>query len=119
MYKGLYYDEVKEEIRTRIEGLINDYPESYAIKYIEHIKDEITGGDCGSFTMNRLEAQDNVLNNKVMLSNAVEYYDTDYAIIGEWFINDEWELMDVFIREHIFEMYHDEMVHDIYEENEE
>ena len=119
MYKGLYYDEVKEEIRTRIEVLLNDYPESYAIRYIEHIKDEITGNDCGSFTMNRLEAQDNVLNNKVLFTNAVEYFDVDSSLIGEWLLNDEWEKMDGYIREYIFALYHEEMIHDIYEENEE
>lgn len=117
MYKGMYYDEVKEEIRTRIEGLIEDYGEDDAIVYIEKERDAVTGNDCGSFTMNRIEAQDNVLNNKVLLSNAFDYFDLDYAVIGEMFICDEWEQMDVIIREYIFELYHGEIVHDIYEEN--
>ena len=117
MYRGMYYDEVKEEIRTRIEGLLEDYEEDDAIRYIEHERDSITGNDCGSFTMSRIEAQDNVLNNKVLFTNAYEYFEIDSATIGEWFLSDEWESMDVIIREYIFELYHEEMVHDIYEEN--
>lgn len=117
MYRGMYYDEVKEEIRTRIEGLIEDYSEDDAIRYIEKERDAITGNDCGSYTMSRIEAQDNVLNNKVLFTSAYEYFETSPAEIGEWFLSDEWETMDVYIRLYIFDMYYDEMVRDIYEEN--
>lgn len=117
MYRGMYYDEVKEEIRTRIEGLIEDYKEEDAIRYIENERDAITGNDCGSFTMSRIEAQDNVLNNKALLTSAVDYLEIDYSLIGEMFIGDQWEAMDVIIREYIFEIHHEEMIYDIYEEN--
>lgn len=61
-------------------------------------EDSITGNASGSYTFNNNLAKEYVLENIDLLHDAVVDFCLDYSEIGEKFINEEWEYLDVTIR---------------------
>lgn len=61
------------------------------------INDSITGNASGSYTFNSYTAKEYVFDNIDLLNEAItEFCEAD--VIGEKFLNEEWEWMDVTIR---------------------
>lgn len=60
--------------------------------------DSVTGNASGSYTFNRLQAKEYVLANMDLLSEMCLEFGEDGETIGNKFLNDEWEWMDVSIR---------------------
>ena len=59
--------------------------------------DSVTGNASGSYTFNSYTAKEYVFDNIDLLNEAItEFCETD--VIGEKFLNEEWEWMDVTIR---------------------
>lgn len=61
-------------------------------------EDSVTGNASGSYTFSRAQAQEYVTDNIDLLKDACEEFGTDAALVGEWFLSDDWEKMDVTIR---------------------
>ena len=60
--------------------------------------DSVTGNASGSYTFSRAQAQEYVKDNIDLLEDACEEFGTDAATVGEWFLSEDWEKMDVTIR---------------------
>lgn len=61
------------------------------------IEDSVTGNVCGSYTLSRQQAKEYVLDNMDLLRQAYDEFDYNDKL-GEHFINEDWETMDVIIR---------------------
>lgn len=103
-----YYEAVKEDVK---EYLKNDAPEFapedllYSRSSMEGdlyddlwAADSITGNGSGSYTFNRYTAQEYVSVNLDLLREACREFGVESSKIGEKFLDDEWEWMDVTIR---------------------
>lgn len=103
-----YYEAVKEDVK---EYLKNDAPEFapedllYSRSSMEGdlyddlwAVDSITGNGSGSYTFNRYTAQEYVSSNLDLLREACQDFGVESSEIGEKFLDDEWEWMDVTIR---------------------
>lgn len=62
------------------------------------IADGITGNANGSYTFSRRMAQEYVMDNIDILDEACSEFGTEYSTIGEKFLAEDWEWMDVTIR---------------------
>ena len=60
--------------------------------------DSVTGNASGSYTFNRHQAQEYVMDNIELLNEACEEFGINMATVGEKFLNEEFEWMDVTIR---------------------
>ena len=60
--------------------------------------DSVTGNASGSYTFNRYQAQEYVMDNIELLNDACEEFGTNTETVGEKFLNEEFEWMDVTIR---------------------
>lgn len=60
--------------------------------------DSVTGNASGSYTFNRYQAQEYVMDNIELLNEACEEFGTNTETVGEKFLNEEFEWMDVIIR---------------------
>ena len=60
--------------------------------------DSVTGNASGSYTFNRWQSKEYVMDNLDDLLAACNDFCIDSATIGEKFINEEWEYFDVTIR---------------------
>ena len=60
--------------------------------------DSVTGNASGSYTFNRYQAQEYVMDNIELLKEACEEFGTKTETVGEQFLNEEFEWMDVTIR---------------------
>lgn len=60
--------------------------------------DSVTGNASGSYTFNRWKAQEYVIDNMDLLTEMCSEFGIDNATIGEKFLDEEWEWMDVSIR---------------------
>lgn len=71
---------------------------------IEHLNDElwtcdsVTGNASGSYTFNRLEAREYVIDNMDLLNEAIEVFCIDAETVAEKFLAENWEYFDVTIR---------------------
>ena len=90
-----------EEMKTNINDVLNwneydttDFDELYDGMWID---DYITGNGSGSYTFNRYEAQEYVLQNMELLVEALEEFG-EVESIGEIVKNGDWERADVTIR---------------------
>lgn len=61
-------------------------------------EDSVTGNASGSYTFNRAEAAEYVNDNIDLLSEACAAFGIDSAIIGEKFLDEDFEYFDVTIR---------------------
>ena len=62
------------------------------------INDSVTGNASGSYFCNTYRSKECVLDNMDLLSEMCENFGVDAKTIGEKFLEDEWEWMDVSIR---------------------
>lgn len=102
---GYYYlSAIKEDVKNYIndEITISDFSDRDELE--SYLNDElwtcdsVTGNASGSYTMNRLMARDYVINNIDELNDAVENFGIDKNIVGERFLNEDFEWYDVTIR---------------------
>ena len=61
-------------------------------------EDSITGNGSGSYTFNSYKAKEYVMNDTDTVITALQEYGTDAKEIGERFINEDWEWLDVTAR---------------------
>lgn len=99
-----YYEEVKESVMNYINNEINleDYEDKDELEQFLNdelfTSDSVTGNASGSFTFNRWTAQEYVAENIDLLKEACDEFGTDAGTVGNWFLSEEWETMDVTIR---------------------
>lgn len=62
------------------------------------IDDSVTGNASGSYTFNSYQAKENVMDNMDLCKEALEEFCVDAETIGEKFLNEDWEYLDVTIR---------------------
>ena len=104
MEKYNYMEAITEDIRDYINENIDMSTVEDLDELEEQLREElwtedsITGNGSGSYTFNARKAREYVLNNIDLLREVCEELGTDAAIIGEKFLNGEWEYMDVTIR---------------------
>lgn len=99
-----YLEAMKNDITEYINDNINlaDYADRDELEsYLNDelfTEDSVTGNASGSYTFSRAQAQEYVKDNIDLLKDACEEFGTDAASVGEWFLSDDWEKMDVTIR---------------------
>lgn len=99
-----YLEAMKEDIKEYINNEINlaDYADRDELENSLYddlfTEDSVTGNASGSYTFSRAQAQEYVTDNIDPLKDACEEFGTDAATVGEWFLSDDWEKMDVTIR---------------------
>lgn len=99
-----YLSAIKEDVKNYIDDeiTISDYSDRDELE--SYLNDElwtcdsVTGNASGSYTMNRLTARDYVIDNIDELNDAVENLGIDKNIIGEKFLDEDFEWCDVTIR---------------------
>lgn len=96
-----YEENMKEDIKAWIEENISiedndvDYDDIYESLWIE---DSVTGNGSGSYTFNREEAKEYVVDNMELCQDALREFCTPAEEIGNRFLNEDWEWLDVTIR---------------------
>ena len=99
-----YLEAMKEDIKEYISNEINlaDFTDRDELENSLYddlfTEDSVTGNASGSYTFSRAQAQKYVTENIDILKDACEEFGTDAASVGEWFLSDDWEKMDVTIR---------------------
>lgn len=98
-----YYANVKDDVLSYINDEIRpgeywdrDELESYLNDEL-FCDDNVTGNGCGSYTRNRSQAKEYVLDNTDLLKESIEEFDSKDKLI-DWFFDDDYESMDVTIR---------------------
>lgn len=98
-----YYANVKDDVLTYINDEIRpgeywdrDGLESFLNDEL-FCDDGVTGNGCGSYTRNRSQAKEYVLDNTDLLKESIEEFDSKDKLI-DWFFDDDYERMDVTIR---------------------
>ena len=71
--------------------------------------DSVTGNASGSYTMNRAVAKEYIIENIDLLKKAADEYGFDKKDIGEQFLSEEWEQLDVLIRLYLVGEYFDDI----------
>lgn len=119
-----YYEEVKEDVKNYINNEI-DFSDFDDLEELEqYLNDElwtvdsVTGNASGSYTFNRFQAQEYVLNNIDVLAEALEEFGTDAETIANKFLSEDWEYFDVTIRCYVLSGCIAEALEDIEEEQE-
>lgn len=98
-----YYANVKDDVLTYINdeirpGEYGDRDELESFLNDELFCDDcVTGNGCGSYTHNRSQAKEYVLDNTDLLKESIEGFDSKDKLI-DWFFDDDYESMDVTIR---------------------
>lgn len=93
-----YLEAMKEDIKNYVEENeieIVTYGDLYDDLFC---KDSITGNESGSYTFNRAEAKEYVIDNLDVLADACSEYGVSMDELGRRFLNEEWEWLDVTIR---------------------
>lgn len=104
LFRGNYLEDTKNNIERwmELEGFSlsgkdrEDVEESLNEDF--WINDSITGNGSGSFTFSSYQAKENVLSDIDTLNEACEEFGIEKETIGEKFLNEEWEWMDVTCR---------------------
>jgi hypothetical protein len=99
-----YLSAIKEDVKNYIDDeiTISDFSDRDELE--SYLNDElwtcdsVTGNVSGSYTMNRLMAREYVIDNIDELDGAVENLGIDKNIVGERFLNEDFEWCDVIIR---------------------
>ena len=98
-----YYANVKDDVLTYIDDEIRpgeywDRDELESFLNDELFCDDcVTGNGCGSYTHNRSQAKEYVLDNTDLLKESIEEFDSKDKFI-DWFFDNDYESMDVTIR---------------------
>lgn len=108
-----YYEEVKndvinyinenmEYIKEKVDISDRDQLESWLSDEL-FVDDSVTGNASGSYTFNRAEAKEYVLDNIDLLSDACDNFGENMEKIGYMFLAEDWETFDVFIRLYVLD----------------
>lgn len=104
MTKYNYMEAVKEDVKNYIDCEINfadfDSLEELEEKLNDELwaEDSVTGNASGSYTFNREQAKEYVLDNMDLLNEMCLEFGIDAETIGQKFLDDAYEWMDVSIR---------------------
>lgn len=114
-----YYEAMKKDVEEAIKNDYNpadyDSEEEFEEKLNDElwIDDSVTGNASGSYTCNRFQAKEYVLQDgAAYLKEMCDEFGIDAKEIGERFLNDDWEWMDVSIRCYLLGM----VIHDVIDE---
>ena len=106
-----YHEAVKDDIREYIKENYDSVTEKMRAEMLDTIlrEDSVTGNASGSYTMNRAIAKEYVIENIDLLNRAVDEYGFNKKDIGEQFLSEEWEQLDVLIRLYLVGEYFDDI----------
>ena len=106
-----YHEAVKDDIREYIKENYDSVTEKMRAEMLDTIlrEDSVTGNASGSYTMNRAIAKEYIIENIDLLNRAVDEYGFDKKDIGEQFLSEEWEQLDVLIRLYLVGEYFDDI----------
>ena len=106
-----YHIAVKDDIREYIKENYDSVTEKMRAEMFDTIlgEDSVTGDASGSYTMNRAIAKEYIIENIDLLNRAVDEYGFDKKDIGEQFLSEEWEQLDVLIRLYLVGEYFDDI----------
>lgn len=99
-----YEYSVKEDVKNYIieNGYVNKYSDKEELEQLLNeelwTEDSVTGNASGSYTFDRVQASLYVLDNMDLLDEAVEEFQIESGTIGDRFLSEDWEWMDVIIR---------------------
>ena len=92
--------DIKEYIDDEIE--LSDYKDREEFEEYLHdtlwSEDSVTGNASCSYTFSRLQAREYVIDNIDALSEACYEFGIEDSVVGENFLGENWEWMDVIIR---------------------
>lgn len=103
MTKYNYMEAVKEDVKNYIDSEINfedfDSLEELEEKLNDELwtEDSVTGNASGSYTFNRVTAENYVNSNKELVNEMVDEFDCKKQVC-DWWLNDNFEPIDVSIR---------------------
>lgn len=98
-----YREAMKNDIQEAIENYnLSDYEdldEAYEALYDDlWTDDSVTGNGSGSYTFNRAQAREYVLDNMDLVGEACKEFGVDGAILGQKFMEEDYEYLDVTLR---------------------
>ena len=102
-----YLDAMKEDILEYIKNEVDfsDYDDLEDLEQFLNDElwtvDSVTGNASGSYTFNRWQAQEYVLDNTDELKEALDEFCVDSETIADKFMSEDWEYFDVTIRCHL------------------
>ena len=104
-----YHIAVKDDIREYIKENYGSVTEEMRNDVFDEVlgDDSVTGNASGSYTMNRAVAKEYVIENIDLLKKAADEYGFDKKDIGEQFLSEQWEYLDVLIRLYLVGEYFD------------
>ena len=106
-----YHIAVKDDIREYIKENYGSVTEEMRNDVFDEVlgDDSVTGNASGSYTMNRAIAKEYVIENIDLLREVVDEYGFNKKDIGEQFLSEEWEQLDVLIRLYLVGEYFDDI----------
>ena len=106
-----YHIAVKDDIREYIKENYGSVTEEMRNDVFDEVfgDDSVTGNASGSYTMNRAIAKEYVIENIDLLNRVVNEYGFDKKDIGEQFLSEQWEYLDVLIRLCLVREYFDDI----------
>lgn len=106
-----YHIAVKDDIREYIKENYGTVTEEMRSDVFDKAldNDSVTGNASGSYTMNSAIAKEYVIENIDLLNRAVDEYGFDKKDIGEQFLSEQWEYLDVLIRLYLVGEYFDDI----------
>ena len=106
-----YHIAVKDDIREYIKENYGTVTEEMRSDVFDEVLDDdsVTGNASGSYTMNRAIAKEYVIENIDLLNRAADEYGFDKKDIGEQFLSEQWEYLDVLIRLYLVGEYFDDI----------
>ena len=106
-----YHIAVKDDIREYIKENYGSVTEEMRNDVFDEVlgDDSVTGNASGSYTMNRAVAKEYIIENIDLLKKAADEYGFDKKDIGEQFLSEQWEYLDVLIRFYLVGEYFDDI----------
>ena len=106
-----YHIAVKDDIREYIKENYGSVTEEMRSDVFDEVlgDDSVTGNASGSYTMNRAIAKEYIIENIDLLKKAADEYGFDKKDIGEQFLSEQWEYLDVLIRLYLVGEYFDDI----------
>lgn len=106
-----YHEAVKDDIREYIkENYGSVTGKMRSVIFLNILGDDsVTGNASGSYTMNRAVAKEYVVHNIDLLNRAIDEYGFNKKDIGERFLSEQWESLDVLIRLYLVGEYFDDI----------
>lgn len=99
-----YREAVKNDVKEAIEEIYNTKAYRDREEFENALNEElfacdsVTGNASGSYTFNRKLAQEYVTENMDLLREVIRNFDYEAATVAEWFLEENYEVMDVIIR---------------------